>query len=336
MKNAFLLIVTVILSLNVFSQDCFCGKSNISEAGIKDGPAILEHVATKRMVAYEYVREADVIWSKKVWSSIDVREKINQPLYYPLDEITASGAWIQNNQRVSLWSIIRCNVFAGNLTIFSPYNANNLFGNRDGDQMKYPVQPTPGRNYYTDSAYREELLYYFGKLGPQKDVPLTDPYGDPLIQIINGVKTYVYEPRDTIWYTSKDIIQYRIKEDWFIDKERSKIDVRITAIAPVVLDYEMDANGNKTIIGTKELFWLYFPHCRYIFNNYLLYNEQNDSQMMSFDDLFHKRRFSSTIYKESNVYDRDIETYAHGVDALLESERIKEKIRTLESDVWSF
>jgi gliding motility associated protien GldN len=336
MKTLFLFVSSLLFSFHFFAQTCFCGKTNVSEAGILDGQSMLENVATKRLIPYEYVREADVIWSKRVWSYIDLREKINQPLYYPLDEMSSSGAWITNNQRVSLWSIIRCNVFAGNLTIFSPYNENNLFGNRDGDQMKYPIQPSSGRNYYTDSAYREELLYYFGKLGPQKDIPLVGPYGDPLIEIIDGVESYVYEPRDTIWYTSKDIIQYRIKEDWFFDKERSKMDVRIIAIAPVVLDYEIDASGNKTITGTKELFWLYFPHCRYIFNNYLLYNENNDSQMMSFDDLFFKRRFSATIYKESNIYDRGIDTYAQGVDALHESERIKEKIRTIESDVWSF
>jgi gliding motility associated protien GldN len=336
MKISLFIILISSLFLNVFSQNCFCGKTNVSDAGILDGPAMLEHVATKRLVPYEYVREADVIWSKRVWSYIDLREKINQPLYYPLDEITTNGTWIQNNQRVSLWSIIRCNVFAGNLTIFSPYNENNLFGVRDGDQMKYPVEPPAGRNYYTDSSYREELLYYFGKLGPQSDVPLVDSFGEPMVKTVNGVRALVYELRDTLWYTSKDIVQYRIKEDWFFDKERSKLDVRITAIAPVVLDYQIDANGNKTIIGTKELFWLYFPHCRFVFNNYAVFNGQNDSQMMSFDDLFHKRRFSAIIYKENNVYDRGIENYASGIDALLESERIKEKIRTIESDVWAF
>ena len=57
---------------------------------------------------------------------------------------------------------------------------------------------------------------------------------------------------------------------------------------------------------------------------------------MSFDDLFWKRQFASTIYKQSNVFDRKIETYRAGVDALMESDKITEEIRTLEHDVWHF
>ena len=57
---------------------------------------------------------------------------------------------------------------------------------------------------------------------------------------------------------------------------------------------------------------------------------------MSFDDLFWKRRFTCSIYKESNVFDRKVETYKTGVDALYEAEKIKEEIRTIEHDVWSF
>ena len=44
---------------------------------------------------------------------------------------------------------------------------------------------------------------------------------------------------------------------------------------------------------------------------------------MSFDDLFWKREFSSYIKKESNVYDRAISPNWDGLDALLESERIR-------------
>jgi gliding motility associated protien GldN len=289
------------------------------------------------MIPYEYVREADAIWSRRVFEYIDLREKINHPLYYPLDEINPAGVWVKNATRWSLWTVIRQHVLNGDLRVFSPFNPNNRFGEWDGYQLKYPVDPEPGLNYYTDSAYREEMVYFLGHLAAFIDIPLTDEYGDPIvITLPDGSESFTYPPRDTLWYTSKDIIQYRIKEDWFFDKERSVLDVRILAIAPVVYQIEEDANGNRSISGTKELFWLYFPHCRFVLNNYFVYNDKNDAQWMSFDDLFWKRRFNSVLYKESNVWDRQIESYRAGIDALYESEKIKNEIRNIEHDVWSY
>ena len=46
--------------------------------------------------------------------------------------------------------------------------------------------------------------------------------------------------------------------------------------------------------------------------------------------------FNSYIYKESNVYDRKISDYAKGMDALLESERIKNDIFLYEHDLWEY
>jgi gliding motility associated protien GldN len=173
-----------------------------------------------------------------------------------------------------------------------------------------------------------------GTLGGQNLTPLSnyDGSGDSIRQNRDGSFEVVYPPRDTNWYKSEQIVQYRVKEDWFFDKERSVLDVRILGICPVVYKYN-DANQ---IEGLKELFWLYFPHCRFVFNNYFVYNTKNDAQWMSFDDLFWKRQFSSTIYKQSNVFDRKIESYRAGVDALMESEKITEEIRLLEHDVWHF
>jgi len=313
------------------------GPVNVPTEGIIDGVFIQEHIPTKRMIPYEYVREADAIWSKRVWEYIDLREKINHSLYYPLDDITPY-AWVKNARRWSLWTIIRQHVMEADLRVFSPYNlASYGMGVKDGYQLKYPVDPQPGLNYFTDSIYRDDLLYYIGKLGPQSDIALTDEYGDPIvITMPDGTMEYKYPPRDTMFFTSEDIIQYRLKEDWFFDKERSVLDVRIIALAPVVYDTEEDANGVKSISGMKELFWLYFPHCRFVFNNYFVFNDKNDAQWMSFDDLFWKRRFNAVIYSESNTYDRTIETYRSGVDALHESEQIKNEIRNIEHDVWSF
>lgn len=313
------------------------GPVNVPTEGIIDGVFIQEHIPTKRMIPYEYVREADAVWSRRVWEYIDLREKINLPMYYPLDEITSYG-WVRNATRWSLWTVIRQHVLNGDLRVFSPYDpASYGLGAWDGDQLKYPIDPQPGLNFYTDSVFREEMVYYLGRLGAQSDVPLTDEFGDPIIITLpDGTQEYKYPPRDTIWYNSEDIVQYRMKEDWFFDKERSVLDVRIIAIAPVVYKKEEDSQGKVTITGMQELFWLYFPHCRFVFNNYFVYNDQNDAQWMSFDDLFWKRRFNAVAYKESNTYDRKIESYRTGVDALYESERIKNEIRNIEHDVWSF
>ncbi|SFT90100.1 protein involved in gliding motility GldN [Lishizhenia tianjinensis] len=298
------------------------------ETGIIDGVYIQTNIPTKRLIPYEYVREADVIWSKRVWRTIDLREKMNHPLYFPMDEFDSEGNWIRNASRWSLWTIIRTGILAGNLTVYSPYNPL-LYTMRDGDQFKYPILPADGKNYRTDAKYREEINLYLATLGEESDVPFTGADG---WDSVDAQGNLVYPDRDTNYYMSKDIVQYRLKEDYFFDKERSILDVRIIGIAPVI--FEKDNNG--FITGKKELFWLYFPECRYVFNNYFVYNEHNDARWMSFDDLFWKRRFASTIDKRSNVYDRDIEKYRVGVDALLESQKITEEIRNIEHDVWSF
>ncbi len=144
------------------------GPVNVPTEGIIDGVFIQEHIPTKRMIPYEYVREADAIWSRRVFEYIDLREKINHQMYYPLDEITNQGVWVRNASRWSLWTVIRQHVMNGDLRVFSPYNPYNKFGEWDGYQLKYPVDPEPGLNFYTDSAYREEMVYFLGYLGPAK------------------------------------------------------------------------------------------------------------------------------------------------------------------------
>jgi len=67
-----------------------------------------------------------------------------------------------------------------------------------------------------------------------------------------------------------------------------------------------------------------------------VYNSKNDAERRTFEDIFWKRQFASYIYKETNVYERRINEYATGMDALLESERIKEEIFNLEHDLWEF
>ncbi len=279
------------------------------ESNVLDGVYVQEHVPTKRVIQYASLREADVIWSKRIWRTLDLREKMNHPLFYPL---------IPLSDRRSLWDVIRYGVLEeGAMTIYD-------VGIDLDDQFKNPVKPKTGNAQ--DPEYRKELLSYFGekeqviRLDPETQEPMTDDLGDPIYdETVND-------------YTSRSIIRYEMKEDWFFDKQRSVMDVRIIGISPVVYAKNPETGS---IVATKNLFWLYFPECRYTFQNFFVYNGSNDAMRMSFDDLFWKRRFSSYIHKESNVFDRNISAPYDGIDALLESERIKKEMFLLEHDVWN-
>ena len=71
-------------------------------------------------------------------------------------------------------------------------------------------------------------------------------------------------------------------------------------------------------------------------SQYEAYNTGNDAIRLSWEDIMEARFFSSYITKESNVYDRVIQEYATGLDALFESDNIKQKLFEFEHDLWSY
>ncbi|UKN03269.1 gliding motility protein GldN [Paracrocinitomix mangrovi] len=319
------------------------GPINTPAPGVLDGVYIQEHIPTKKPLVYESVSERDVMWSKRVWRAIDLRQKMNHTLYYPLDDIQPGDEmvgewnWKKNSTRWSLWTVLLHFILKGDITMYSPYNPDWVDW-KDGDQFKYPITAEQygssiKGNFYTDSVYRDFIKEgYFGYTDFFSPRVVVKCVLDPTIDSMNTRGEVVYYPREYFWYKSEDIVQYHIKEDWFFDKERSIVEPRIIGIAPCV--YEKDPDGN--IIGMKELFWVYYPQAKYKLQNFFVQNRHNDAQRMSFDDLFQKRMFQSYVIKESNIYDRFINEYNAGQEALLESERIEEKISNMEHNLWSF
>ena len=142
-----------------------------------------------------------------------------------------------------------------------------------------------------------------------------------------------YDEYDTTIYTEFDptkVMRLRIKEDWYFDKQRSQMMVRIQAICPVMIK---ERNGQEV---TEPLFWLSYPESRDVFAQALVFNRENSAMRLTFDEVFWKRLFDSYIYKEANVFDRRTSQYATGVDALLESERIKRETFEFEENLWSY
>jgi hypothetical protein len=313
-------------------------------------------------------------------------------------------SWLKDDKRWSLWTIIQRHIMLGDLTVFrvnSPFYAS---GDEDGYSLKYPINRTGQNDYFDSKAYRESVNSVMTCQGNGEIVSITRLYSEDkwllektsqtLDQFLDSLDAknpdsdyeelgrYPYEDlkrlwdqtevggfvrgdRITMYLNSRNIVAYHVKEDWYFDKERSILDKRIIAIAPVARYAEApekgpgelstrgsmlfyDENGVPLVMGDggfseytgrieeREMFWLYFDELRDVIVNYYVYNDKNDAQWMSFDDLFWKRKFASTIYRVSDKFDREIEDYKFGVDALYESERIKESIRDWEHDLWHF
>jgi gliding motility associated protien GldN len=135
-------------------------------------------------------------------------------------------------------------------------------------------------------------------------------------------------------FDPSNVKKIKIKEDYYFDRQRSVLEVRVLGICPVVDEIDK-VTGEKRF--EKNLFWIYFPECRNVFAKSEMFNLKNGSAgRLTYDDVFMKRMFSSYIYKEENVYDRAIIEYATGVDALLESEKAKNSIFEFESNLWEY
>ncbi|MBI3512318.1 MAG: gliding motility protein GldN [Bacteroidetes bacterium] len=266
-------------------------RAQVLDPTFPDQVYLRENTRTRKPIPYTYLREADVMWSKRVWRTLDLREKFNHPLYYPETRI---------NDRRSLFDVLKDALLAGQINAFDNPALDDEF------KVKMTKAQVEATFIQWDSTNQVE---------------------DP-----NNPGTFILAPLKNE-LNSNDIKAYWMKEDWFFDKQRSVMDVRILGLCPMA---EKADPTSGEIIGYTPKFWVYFPQCRPVFAMAEVYNTKNDAERRSLDDVFWKRMFESYIHKESNVYDRSISTYYTGIDALMESDRIKNDIFIMEHDLWHF
>jgi gliding motility associated protien GldN len=129
---------------------------------------------------------------------------------------------------------------------------------------------------------------------------------------------------------------YMVKEDWHFEKKRSVIDPRILWICPEIQTINKNTGQADPTLGLTPLFWVNFDELRPLMAKTPVFNEKNDAEWRTFDDIFWKRQFISHIIMQSNVFNRSISTYAKGFDALFEGEKIHDNIAGIEHDMWQY
>lgn len=274
-----------ILSIFIFVSVLASAQQGVFQPGdYRDGIYDKENAVNRRFIPYTHLREADVTWEKRVWREVDMREKVNQPLYYPIEIV---------NGRMSLFQVLAKYILKGELMAFSD------------QEFLVPFEIT---------AIKDKLK----KCDSLSESSFNEAGEEVIARIYKCDSTGIY----------RQIRKYQLKEDWFFDRQKSVLEVRIIGMGVFTYDEEKEA--------PREQFWVYFPACRPFFAKHEVYNPKNDSERRTFEDIFWKRQFGSKIVKETNVYDRNVQEYSKGIDELLESDRIKNDIFRWEHDLWHF
>ncbi len=302
MKRQNILLLTVLL---LFAGTFVPVKAQVGD--VLDGAYIREHVPKREPVPLQRIRESDAMYSKRILREIDMRQKINHPLYFPLQPVDYPEGKQPGRKRVNFTYLIY------NLGAMNPSEAQRkpMFVFDPQDFTNWYKQPIP----IDDTMARKSVLSY------------TEEARE--VDTVTGEMINVTKDRSI---NKRDIQSIILWEEWVFDKQRSVMDVRIIAMAPVA-KYQ-DVSGQEF---TKRLFWIYYPHYRDIFGNHEVFNTYNDAERKTFDDIFLKRRFESHVLIESNVYDnRFVRDYLLGIDAMLEGKRIEEELFKYEHDLWEY
>ena len=286
----------------MFSQANLLNAKNPLEVGdSSSSKAIVE------FMDYEYVDDKDILWSKVVYEFIDLNERLNFPLLFPVNDTK------YDDTRKSLWRIIRENIENGKISeVYDSNNDNFTEASRIIGKDSTDLEANIYKNYNISDIYKSKYV-------PESFVP-----------------------REIA--SSADIFGYVIKGVWYFDKIHAELRYRLLAIQPYGTDLKTSVDGEETETG---YFWIWYPSIREILDDHLVFNDKNNNNRVSFDELLINRRFSSYIYKYDNVYgDREIRDYIRQRDnesyaqwqtrIVMESERIKKEILDFEIDMWGY
>lgn len=294
MRNFLIVVISIFGSVASYAQPNLLNAKIPEEIGLKSEAQLISD--NDRPLEYGYVDDRDVLMGKTVWEIIDLSERINFPMYFPIDTANIGS------DRRSLYDVLTKAIKNGEIT-----------------------------EVYTDSYFNTKKSYKDIKASLTR-IDTTDA-GREQINAGQQISPEYIVKQDL---TAQDVSQYKIKGYWYFDKRQSELKYRLLGICPVTPDvYTMNSDEKDYI----ELFWVFFPASRDVLHDAKAFNDKNSSMPISFDQILNSRRFNAVIYQEENVYgDRAIVSYMkdNAQNQLLEAERVKEKIRDFEEDMWNY
>ena len=255
-------------------------------------------VSEQSPTPYPYLRETDIVWSTNIWKTIDLNEAFNQFFYFPIDSFYVEG---RTNLANLLWNAI----VANEIPIF------------EDDELKIPLDNAVFVAGYTKA---DTLLLEIGYSDDDEEQYTT-----------------VIRPK---FFESEEIYRYALREVWFIGKADSRLDSRRIALAPLKeSSFELGNSGIVINQGIVPIFWVPMQNMavrRLLARNTAYPNKWNTVGQPSWDMIFLSQYYEAYVTRESNVYNRRIDQYLTGEDAILESEAIEAKVFEIGDDMWEY
>ncbi|WP_037317242.1 gliding motility protein GldN [Salegentibacter sp. Hel_I_6] len=289
--NALVLVFTIAS----YGQANILNAKSPEEIG-KKTEAQIQSDKNDKPLEYGYIEDRDVLWSKNIWEVIDLDERVNFPLYYPIDTNN-----IGNNRR-ALYDVL--------VTAIKNGKIKNIYAD----------------SYFTQKRTLRDIEATLSKVD-------TTDLGIEQYNAGEQVEEQFIDRRDL---SAADIAEYHIRGMWYFDKRQAEMKFRLLGIAPVAPDINFIDSGqtdlvelfwvwfpdarevlheNKAFTGNSSAQTVTFDH---LLNsrrfNAVIYKEEN-------------------VYGDREVDEYIVD---NAFMELLEAERIKEQIRNFELDMWNY
>ncbi|ASV30685.1 type IX secretion system ring subunit PorN/GldN [Maribacter cobaltidurans] len=110
-KNVLVMGAVTLLPASIMAQANILNAKKPQEIGVRTEEQ--KAVDNDAPLEYGYVDDRDILWSKTLWETIDLDERVNFPLYYPTDTMDIG------KDRRSLYHVLIKNLKEGNLEAYA-------------------------------------------------------------------------------------------------------------------------------------------------------------------------------------------------------------------------
>ncbi|UKN02395.1 hypothetical protein K6119_02530 [Paracrocinitomix mangrovi] len=256
------------------------------------------------------------LYAQNVWSDIDSTHNDNSFLFKPSNKKTIGWSVIKwemdldqlekdiKDQNQNLYTLFLYHVLKNEVALYAPFDPNWV-DHKDKGLFKYPINAelygkSKDGTFFTDNNYKNFVKEGFlGSTNWGAPLVAMQSIAKPGNDSINAKGDVVYYPREYNYYSDRDIIKYRIREEWMTNEAGEVVKKQIKAIAPVMNNYDM----NGKLMGERILFWINYEDIAPFLDNYYTKTEKNEKKkVISYKDYFDDNLYHSTIVEKDSLH----------------------------------